>query len=45
MCGYFCTGFIDFDFMLKGKGLLEYTDLYSPIECKRNDKTILTYFQ
>ena len=28
MCKYFCTGFIDF--MLKGKGLLEYTNLFSP---------------
>ena len=25
MCGYFCIGFIDF--MLKGKRLLEYTNL------------------
>ena len=24
MCGYFCTGFIDF--MLKGKSLLDYTN-------------------
>ena len=28
MCGYFCTGFIDF--MLKGKTLTEYTNLFSP---------------
>ena len=28
MCGYFCVEFIDF--MLKGKGLLEYTNLFSP---------------
>ena len=28
MCEYFCTGFIDFT--LKGKSLLEYTDLFSP---------------
>ena len=28
MCGYFCIGFIDF--MLKGKSLLDYTNLYSP---------------
>ena len=28
MCGYFCIGFIDF--MLKGKSLLEYTNLFSP---------------
>ena len=28
MCGYFCIGFIDF--MLKGKRLLEYANLFSP---------------
>ena len=28
MCGYFCIGF--FDFMLKGKSLLDYTNLFSP---------------
>ena len=28
MCGYFCIGFIDF--MLKGKTLTEYTNLFSP---------------
>ena len=28
MCGYFCMEFIDF--MLKGKNLLEYTNLFSP---------------
>ena len=27
MCGYFCIGFIDF--MLKGKSLLDYTNLFS----------------
>ena len=27
MCGYFCTGFVDF--MLKGKSLLNYTNLFS----------------
>ena len=43
MCGYFCTGFIDF--MLKGKSLLPHTNLLSPNEYKRNDKIILKYFQ
>ena len=28
MCGYFCIGFIDF--MLKGKSLLEYINLFPP---------------
>ena len=35
MCGYFSIAFIDF--MLKGKGLLEYTNLFSPNEYKKND--------
>ena len=43
MCGYFCIGFIDF--ILKGKSLLEYTNVFSPNEYKRNDKMILKYFQ
>ena len=42
MCGYFCIGFIDF--MLKGKILLEYTNLYSPEEYKKNEEIILTHF-
>ena len=40
---YFCIGFIDF--MLKGKSLLEYTILFSPNKCKKNDKIALKYFQ
>ena len=43
MCGYFCTGFIDS--MLKGKGFLEYTSLFSPNEYKKNGKMILKYFR
>ena len=43
MCGYFCTVFIGF--MLKGKSLLEYTNLFSPDEYKKNGKIILKYFQ
>ena len=42
MCGYFCIGFIDF--MLKGKTLTEYTNLFSPSDFKRNDDIILNYF-
>ena len=40
MCGYFCTGLIDF--MLKGKSLLDYTNLFSPNDYEKNDKIILT---
>ena len=42
VCGYFCIGFIDF--MLKGKSLLEYTNFFSPNECKKNDKIIKKFF-
>ena len=43
MCGYVCIGFIDF--MLKGKSLLHYTNLFSPNDYEKNDKIILKYFQ
>ena len=42
MCEYFCIGLI---FLLKGKSLLQYTNLFSPNEYKKNDKIILKYFQ
>ena len=42
MCGYFCIGFIDF--MLAGKTLTEYTNLFSPNNFKKNDDIILEYF-
>ena len=42
MCGYFCTGFIDF--MLAGKTLTEYTNLSSPNNFKKNGSIILHYF-
>ena len=42
MCGYFCIGFIDF--MLVGKTLTEYTNLFSPYDFKKNDNIILSYF-
>ena len=42
MCAYFCIGFIDF--MLKGKILLEHTNLFSPNNYKKNDEVVLTYF-
>ena len=37
--GYFCIGFIDF--MLVGKTLTEFTNLFSPNSCKKNDDIIL----
>ena len=32
-------------FMLKGKSLLDYTNLFSSNEYEKNDKVILKYFQ
>ena len=42
MCGYFCIGFIEF--MLAGKILTEFTNLFSPNNFKNNDDIILNYF-
>ena len=42
MCRYFCIGFIDF--MLTGKTLTDYTNLFSPNNFKKNDDIILNYF-
>ena len=39
ICGYFCIGFIEF--MLKGKSLTEYTNLFSPNDFKKNDDMVL----
>ena len=43
ICEYFCIGFINF--MLKGKSLLDYANLFSPNDYEKNDKIILKYFQ
>ena len=43
ICEYFCIGLIDF--MLKGKSLFEYINLFSPNDYEKNDKIILKYFQ
>ena len=42
MCRYFCIGFIDF--MLAGKTLNEFTNLFSLNNFKKNDNIILNYF-
>ena len=42
MCGYFCTGFIDF--ILAGKTLTEYTNLFSLNNFKKNNDIVLSYF-
>ena len=38
MCGYFCIAFIDF--MLAGKTLTKFTNVFSPNNFKRNDDII-----
>ena len=43
MFGYFCFGFTDL--MLKGKSLLDNTNLFSLKEYEKNDKIVLKYFQ
>ena len=42
MCRYFCIGFIDF--RLKGKSLLDHTNLFSQNDYEMNDKIILKYY-
>ena len=36
MCGYFCTGFTDF--ILKGKNLTDFTNLFSSNNLKKKKK-------
>ena len=43
MCGYFCIGF--FDFILAGKKLTDFTNMFSPYDFKKNDDIILSYFK
>ena len=43
MCGYFCIVFINY--MLKGKTLLDYTNLFSPNDLKRTIKLLKEYLK
>ena len=43
MCGYFCIEFTNY--MLKGKTLLDYTNLFSPYDFKKNDQVIKRIFK
>ena len=43
MCGYFYIVLIDF--MLKGKSLLDYTNLFSPNKYEKNAKIKIKHFQ
>ena len=42
MCGYFCNRFIEF--ILAGKTLTDFTNLFLPNKYKRNDNIILKCF-
>ena len=43
ICGFYCIAFIEY--MLAGKTLLDYTNLFSPNNYKKNDKIIYKYFR
>ena len=43
MCGYFCIEFINY--MLKGKTLLDYTNLFSPNDFQKNVQVIKRIFK
>ena len=43
MCGYFRIEFIDF--MLAGKKLTGFKNMFSPYDFKKNDEIILNYFK
>ena len=43
MCRYFCIEFIDF--MLKGKSVTDFTNLYVPNNFEDKDKIILKYIK
>ena len=43
MCGYYCIEFVNY--MLKGKALLDYTNLFSPNDFKKNDQIVNRIFK
>ena len=43
MCEYYCIEFINY--VLKGKTLLDYTNLFSPSGFKKNDQIIKRIFK
>ena len=42
MCGFYC---IAIEYMLAGKTLLDYTNLFSPNDYEKIDKIIYRYFE
>ena len=43
MCGFYCIAFVEY--MLAGKTLLDYTNLYTANDHKNNEKIIYKYFK
>ena len=43
MCGFYCIAFIEY--VLTEKTLLDYTNLFSPSDYKKNGKIIITYYK
>ena len=43
MCGFYCIAFTEY--MIAGKALLDYTNLFSPNDYKKNEKIIYKYFK
>ena len=43
MCGFYCIAFVEY--MLAVKTLLDYTNLFSPNDYKKNHKIIYKYFK
>ena len=43
VCGFYCIDFIEY--MLSGKTFLDYTNLFSPNDYKKNGKIIYKYFK
>ena len=43
MCGFYCIAFIEY--MLAGKTLLDYTNLFSPNDYQNNGKIMYKYFK
>ena len=43
MCGFYCITFIEY--MLAGKTVLGYTNLFSPNDCRKSQKTIYKLFK
>ena len=43
ICGFYCIAFMEY--MIPGKILLDYTNLFSPNKYKKNDKIIYKYLK